>query len=33
MDQMRLEMLQESREFARDNTYVTPRVIYKQNTF
>ncbi|KAA1239799.1 hypothetical protein [Aquimarina sp. RZ0] len=28
IEQRRMEMMRESREFVRDNTYVTPRAIY-----
>ncbi len=33
IEQTRVEMLQESREFARDKTYVTPRAIYSTKRF
>ncbi|WP_255452925.1 hypothetical protein [Aquimarina sp. RZ0] len=33
IEETRMEMLRESREFARDNTYVTPRAIYSNKRF
>ncbi|KAA1242468.1 hypothetical protein [Aquimarina sp. RZ0] len=33
IEETRMEMLRESREFARDNTYVTPRAIYSTKRF
>ncbi len=33
IEQARMEMLQESRKFVRDETYVTPRAIYSTKRF
>ena len=33
IEQVRIEMQQERREFARDKTYVTPRGIYSTKRF